>query len=128
VPTPPKRVKKDSTTSVMKEAVTAFNTFAARDPSNALIGFLKEENERNRQHEKSLLEMQMQMFQAMMASFGGYQQEGQMFQQQEASFSTREPDFAVNQYMPGKNQSGSFENNPRTNSGWLAYMKREDYM
>jgi len=39
VPTPPKRVKKDTTTSVMKEAVTAFNTFAARDPSNALIGF-----------------------------------------------------------------------------------------
>jgi len=69
----------------------------------------------------------MQMFQAMMASFGGYQQEGQMFQQQEASFSTKEPYFAVNQYMPGKNQSGSFENNPRTNSGWLAYTKREDY-
>jgi len=128
VPTPPKRVKKDSTTSVMKEAVTAFNTFAARDPSNALIGFLKEENERNRQHEKSMLEMQMQMFQAMMASFGGYQQQGQMFQQQQASFSTREPHCAVKQYMPREKQSGSFENNPRTNSGWLAYMNSEDYM
>ena len=128
VPTPPKGVKKDTTTSVMKEAVTAFNIFAARDPSNALIGFLKEENERNRQHEKSMLEMQMQMFQAMMASFGGYQQQGQMFQQQQASFSTREPHSAVNQYMPGEKPSGSFENNPRTNSGWLAYMNREDYM
>ena len=70
VPLPEKRLKKDNATSLLKEAVTAFNNFASKDPSAGIIEFLKEENERSRQHEMKMLEMQMHVFQTMMASFG----------------------------------------------------------
>ena len=48
VPTPPKRMKKETYTSLLKEAVTDFNRFASKDPINGMVEFLKEENERNR--------------------------------------------------------------------------------
>ena len=54
---------------MLKEAVTAFNKFASKDSSTGIIEFLKEENERSRQHEMTMLGMQMHMFQTMMAGF-----------------------------------------------------------
>ena len=62
-----KRVLKESPVSSMKEAVTAFNKFVAKDPSQMLMQYFTDENERMRQHEKDM--MQMQMFQSIMLSF-----------------------------------------------------------
>ena len=61
VRTPPKRMKKETHTSLLKEAVTAFNRFASKDPLNGMAEFLKEENEGNREHERRMMEMQMQI-------------------------------------------------------------------
>ena len=75
VPTPSKQVKKDTPISLLKEAVTAFNKFASKDPLNGMAEWLQEENEKNREHEKRMMEMQMQIFQTMIATFSNQEQE-----------------------------------------------------
>ena len=116
----------------MREAVAAFNKFASKDSPSKLMQFLKEENEKSRQHEKTMLEMQMKMFQTMVASFG-LQQQGNMAQQQQASFGTRQtqgfPNNDMFRFTNGNNNShpeGSYENvQPRIN-GWMDFENRDD--
>ena len=68
VPMPPrKKFKKESTNGLLREAVNSFNRIAAQDPTDTLLAHLREEGERNRQHEVRMAEMQMQLFQNMMA-------------------------------------------------------------
>ena len=69
VPIPKKRLKKDTTTSLLKEAVTVLNKYASRNPAAGILDFLKEENKKSRQHEIRMMEVRMNMFQMMMASF-----------------------------------------------------------
>ena len=92
-----------------------------------MIEFLKEENERNRQHEKRMMEMQMQIYQTMMATFRN-QEQGQMAPLQQATFaSPRQPQGYENLYMFDHNQSRGSENNySRNNSTWVSYVNRED--
>ena len=67
VPVPPrKKLKKESTNDLLREAVNSFNHIAAQDPSDTLLAHLREEGERNRQHEVRMAEMQMQLFHNMM--------------------------------------------------------------
>ena len=115
VPIPKKRLKKDTATSLLKEAVTAFNNYASKDPATGIIDFLKEENEKSRQHELRMMEIQMNMFQTMMASFQfGNLQRGVI--PQHATFTPRQ----------GGCQPKSFENlDPQVNS-WLSYMNSGD--
>lgn len=68
VPPPYKKVKKESANSLLREAVNSFNRIASQDPTASLLMHLREEGERNRQHETRMLEMQMQLFQNMMAT------------------------------------------------------------
>ena len=51
VPIPKKRLKKDTTTSLLKEAVTVLNKYASRNTAAGVLDFLKEENKKSRQHE-----------------------------------------------------------------------------
>ena len=92
-----------------------------------MVEFLKEENERNLQHEKRMMEMQMQIYQTMMATFRN-QEQGQMAPQQQVTFaSPRQPQGYENPYMFDHNQSRSFENNySRNSSTWVSYVNRED--
>ena len=85
VPTPPKRMKKEAYTSLLKDAVTAFNRFASKDPLNGMVEFLKEENERNREHKRRMMEMQMQIYQTMIATFRN-QEQGHMVPHQQVRF------------------------------------------
>ena len=62
VPIPKKRLKKDTTTSLLKEAVTAFHKYAYKDPSAGIIDFLKEENGKFGRHGIKMMEIQMHLF------------------------------------------------------------------
>ncbi len=67
VPAPPrKKMKKETPNDLLREAVNSFNRIAEKDPTDNLVAYLKEDSERNRQHEMKIAEMQMKMFQRMM--------------------------------------------------------------
>ena len=46
VPVPPKRAKHESTNNMLKEAISAFNNFASKDPTESFYKVMKEENEK----------------------------------------------------------------------------------
>ena len=97
VPIPKKRLKKNTTTSLLKEAVTAFSNYASKDPATEITDFLKEEKEKSKQHEVRMMEIQMNIFQTMMTSF----QSGNLLQglipQQHATFAPRQGDCSNNE-------------------------------
>ena len=68
VPVPRKRIKMETTSAILKETISALNRFAAADPSEAFMKFLREENERSRAHEREMAEMQMRMLQKIMTT------------------------------------------------------------
>ena len=69
VPTPPKkRAKKETATSLFKEAVASFNQFVSTDPTNAMMEFFKQESDASRKHEMEMTNMQMKMLQEMFHS------------------------------------------------------------
>ena len=57
--------------SLLKDAVVAFNNFTVKDTVVSLLAYFQEENERSRQHEKELAHMQMQMWQSMLQVTAG---------------------------------------------------------
>ena len=58
VPVPAKR-KKETPSELLKEAVQNFNNLASHDPTDALLAFFKEENEKCRVHEREMATMQI---------------------------------------------------------------------
>jgi len=46
-PLPIKKVRKGTPNSLLKESVTNFNRFVANDPTESLLAYFKEENERS---------------------------------------------------------------------------------
>ena len=101
VPMPSKRPKRESANSILKEAVSAFNNFASKDPTESFIEFMRVENERSRKHEKEMVEMQMRMMQAILVASPNYQQQPpwpgahynqqQIDQQQRPAFFSHQP-------------------------------------
>ncbi len=114
VPRPSKRAKKDTPTSLLKEAVTAFNKFAATNPTESLKELIKEENEKSRQHEMAMMEMQNQMFQTM---FSSLMQQEQMVRQN--SFYN---EVSANQNIISNPNQAARYNNSAT---WMAYINRD---
>ena len=71
VPVHSKKKKKETPSQLLKEAVQQFNNLASQDPTDALVAFFKEENEKGRAHEREMATMQMQMLQMMMMMVPG---------------------------------------------------------
>ena len=71
VPVHSKKKKKETPSQLLKEAVQHFNNLASQDPTDALVAFFKEENEKGRAHEREMATMQMQMLQMMMMMVPG---------------------------------------------------------
>ena len=73
-PLPIKKARKETPNSLLKEAVTNFNRFVANDPTESLLAYFKEENERSRQHEREQAQMQLQMLQTLLMATTEQQQ------------------------------------------------------
>ena len=73
-PLPIKKARKETLNSLLKEAVTTFNRFVANDPTESLLAYFKEENERSRQHEREQAQMQLQMLQTLLMATTEQQQ------------------------------------------------------
>ena len=73
-PLPIKKARKETLNSLLKEAVTNFNRFVAIDPTESLLAYFKEENERSRQHEREQAQMQLQMLQTLLMATTEQQQ------------------------------------------------------
>ena len=135
VPVPRKRAKKDTTNSILKEAVTAFNNFVAKDSTECLLAYFREENEKSRQHERELAQMQMQMWQTMLMATAGQQKTMQspIVNPQLASMtsSPRNMNDSLqftglrNMQMPTSSARGN--NNEDQCSTWLSYIGQNDH-
>ena len=55
VPVHSKKKKKETPSQLLKEAVQQFNNLASQDPTDALVAFFKEENEKCRAHEREMM-------------------------------------------------------------------------
>ena len=67
----PKKAKKEKgpkVQEVLEEAVKAFNKAVEQDISKDILNFMKEENERARQHDREMMQMQMNMFRSCFSS------------------------------------------------------------
>ena len=67
----PKKAKKEKgpkIQEVLEEAVKVFNKAVEQDISKDILDFMKEENERARQHDREMMQMQMNMFRSCFSS------------------------------------------------------------
>lgn len=132
VPIPNKRCKKETTNSLLKEAVTTFNNFVAKDPTESLLAYFREESERSRQHERELAQMHMQMWQTMLMATVGPQQnmQGPPINPAPNMASTPQHMHGSQQYtnlrtaqMPTSSARG---NNERPFSSWTSYIGQNE--
>ena len=85
--------------------------------------WLEKENEKNREHEKRMMYMLMQMFQTMIAIFRNQEQGPMTLQCQIPFASQRQPQVYDNPCMFNHSQPRSGESNySRNNSSWVSYI------
>lgn len=117
VPIPPKRSKKETTHELLKGAVIAFKKVASSDPSESFIKFMKEDNERSRQHDKEMAEMHLKMLQTIMMA------PQQMAQQHPYQY--RSPE-SYHSAPVRQNSSASQDNTGNNMSSWAAFINEEN--
>ena len=103
---PVKENKKKEKNDTMVEAVKSFNRLIDNDPTKELINFLKEDNEKSRQHELELFKVQMQsqMQMQMLQHFSGYGQtmpEQRQWQQRQMTNNHIQSNTNNNDVVPG---------------------------
>ena len=57
----PRRKRKSEESSILVDAVSKFNKLLDQDPSETLVKYFKEENDRSREHEGRMMQMQCNM-------------------------------------------------------------------
>ena len=67
----PRRKRKSEESSIPVDAVSKFNKLLDQDPSETLIKYFKEENDRSREHEERMMQMQCNMQLQMMKMIMG---------------------------------------------------------
>ena len=134
VPVPRKRARKEMTNNLLKDAVLAFNNFTAKDTTESLLAYFREENERSRQHEKELAHMQMQMWQSMLQLTAGQLQRinNPVFQPQITSMNSTHQivddpsQFTSLQNMQRPTASSRGNKNGSQSSSWFSYIDEND--
>ncbi len=97
---PPKRIRRENTNDILREAVKSFNKFASADPSEAFINIMREENERSRAHKFGMAEMHMRIMPMFMT--------GSSVQEPSQSLAYQRNDLSL---LPNKNDLSLLPNN-----------------
>ena len=128
VPVPSKR-SKETTNDMLKEAVKSFNSFVEKDGTASLLACFREENEKSRQHERELAQLQMQMLHNMLMATTAQQHGSAVnnhfgaINQQRNTASSQNAGFQYSQ-MPNPNSRGN--NNESQFSNWISFFNQNE--